>query len=282
MKFFVLSKLCLFAMLLGAAPGIAQDNPKQPESKAPEPAAAPAEIQRADPATLLSQGIQAYAAEKYDEAIELFEKLVQFAPNSAENHDWLGKAYGRKAEHVIFFRAMGLARKARNEFQKAVDLDGSYVQGLSDLLDYCLEAPGFLGGGLDRAKVVASQLAKVSAAEGHRAEALIRVKEKDYAGAQKEFQEALNAAPGRLGRLLDMAAFLNERGNYAEADAVFERAEKMAPESSDYLFVRGQQLVNSKRDPERARELLKAYLRSGRKPDDPTPSEVENLLKKLP
>jgi hypothetical protein len=79
-----------------------------------------------------------------------------------------------------------------------------------------------------------------------------------------------------------MAAFLNERGNYAEADAVFERAEKMAPESSDYLFVRGQQLVNSKRDPERARELLKAYLRSGRKPDDPTPSEVENLLKKLP
>lgn len=233
-------------------------------------------------AALFEQGVQAYAAENYDGAIAVFEKATQAAPGNPEYHDWLGKAYGRKAERVIFFRAIGLARKARNEFQKSVELDGRYVDGLSDLLDYCLQAPGFLGGGLDRAKTVAAQMAKASPTEGHRAEALIRTKERDYAGARKEYQRAIDLDPAKVGRLLDLAAFLNERGDYAEADAVFDRAEKLAPHSPDYLFTRGQQLVLSKRDHERARELLRAYLRSERKPDDASPSEVESLLKKLP
>ena len=232
-------------------------------------------------AALFTQGVQAYAAENYDGAIALLEKATLAAPGNPEYHDWLGKAYGRKAERVIFFRAIGLARKARNEFQKSVELDSRYVDGLSDLLDYCLQAPGFLGGGLDRAKTVAAQMAKASPAEGHRAEALIRAKEKDYAGARKEYQQAIDLEPAKLGRLLDLAAFLNERGDYAEADALFDRVEKLAPQSPDYLFTRGQQLAISKRDRKRARELLEAYLRSERKPDDPSPSEVESLFKKL-
>jgi len=235
-----------------------------------------------DSRALFTQGVQAYAAEHYDRAIALLEKATEAAPGNPEYHDWLGKAYGRKAEHIIFFRAVGLAKKARSEFQTAVDLDGRYVQGLSDLLDYCLDAPGLLGGGLDRAKAVAAQMAEASAAEGHRAQALIRAKEKDFAGARKEYQEAIDLDPAKVGYLLSLAALLNERGEYSEADAMFDRAEKLAPHSADYLFTRGQQLVITKRDPERARELLKAYLRSERKPDDPAPSEVESLLKKLP
>jgi tetratricopeptide (TPR) repeat protein len=271
-------------LLLTVAPVVPAQEEFRPPANAP--VHDPSRLQEGsepspDGAALFASGVQAYADEKYDGAIALLEEATRAAPGNPEYHDWLGKAYGRKAERVIFFRAMGLARKARNEFQKSVDLDGRYVQGLSDLLDYCLEAPGFLGGGLDRAKVVAAQMAKASPAEGHHAEALIRVKEKDYDGARKEYQDAIDLDPAKVGYLLSLAAFLNERGDYAEADAVFDRAEKLSPQSPDYLFTRGQQLAISKRHPERARELLSAYLRSARKPDDPTPSEVESLLKKL-
>ena len=46
------------------------------------------------------------------------------------------------------FTATGLASKARQNFERAVQLDPQNREALSDLFEYYLEAPGFLGGGL--------------------------------------------------------------------------------------------------------------------------------------
>ncbi len=257
----------------------AESDPPALYPRIKQPAQNPAENTAAE--SLFQRGVQAYGAENYEAAIDFLEKAVQAAPGVSRYHDWLGKAYGRRAERVIFIRAIVLARKARNEFARAAELDPTNIEAWSDLLDYDLQAPGFLGGGLDRAKAVAAKLATLNAAEGHRAQALIRAAEKDHAGAEREYREALALEPANPGRLLELASFLNERRRYAEADALFDQAEKLAPDSPDYLFTRGQQLVASKRDPDRARQLLQAYLRSNRKPEDPPPSEVQGLLKKL-
>jgi tetratricopeptide (TPR) repeat protein len=228
-----------------------------------------------------SEGIQAYAGEDYDRALALFEEAVELNPTVSEYHHWLGKAAGRKAERVHILRAPLLARKARQAFEKAVELDKNNIGALTDLLDYYLAAPSILGGGEEKARAVAARLAKINPAEGYRAEALLLTKRKDYEGAEKAYRKALELEPNKIGRLLELAAFLAQQGRYAEADALFDRAGEIDPNSPDLLFTRAQALVRAGRNPEQARELLHRYRRSKRQPDDPPPSEVEALLKKI-
>jgi Tfp pilus assembly protein PilF len=124
-------------------------------------------------------------------------------------------------------------------------------------------------------------LAAISAAEGHRAQALLFAKKKDWPAAEREYRRALEGEPEKVGRLLELATFLAQRDRHAEADALFDRAAQLAPDSPEYLFARGKQLALARRHPQQARELLERYLKSPRQPDDPPRSEVEALLKKL-
>lgn len=234
-----------------------------------------------DAEKLFQAGQKAYAAEDYEQAMELLEKAIEAGPKTARYHHWYGKASGRRAERVIFFRAIGLAKKVGSSFEKAVELDPKSIEALNDLLEFYLQAPGMVGGGSEKAPPLAERLAKLSPAEGHRAQALILNKKKDHEGAEREYRRALKLEPEKLGRILELASFLSGRERYDEADALYEKAAKMAPDSPEYLFSRGKQLVDSKRHPQQARELLNRYLQSSRKADDPPVSEVKDLLKKL-
>jgi len=66
-----------------------------------------------------------YQIRDYSRAANSFERSVQLTPGQSEYHDWLGKAYGRKAENAMFLSAIGLARKTHKEFEIAVHLDPS-------------------------------------------------------------------------------------------------------------------------------------------------------------
>jgi len=234
-----------------------------------------------DPAVLFSQGLQAYASEDYERAMSLFEQAVKMQPNVAAYHHWFGRAAGRRAERVFFMRAIGLAKKVRVAFERAAELDATYVEVRSDLLEFYLEAPSIVGGGEDKAREIAARLAELDAAEGHRAQARIFMKKKNYSAAETELRQALELDPQKTGRYLDLASFLGERGRHAEADALFEQAATLSPDSPNYLFARGKHLALHRKDPEEARRLLENYLRSKRHPDDPPASEVQALLKKL-
>lgn len=238
--------------------------------------------------SLFKQGVAAYAAENYQHAAELFERAIEGDPKVSRYHHWAGKAYGRRAERVNVLRAAGLAKKVRAAFERAVELDGKNLEALACLFEYYLEAPGIMGGGEEKARAAAARLAGLSAAEGHRAQASLLLKSKDHQpAAERELRQALELEPDKVSRLLDLASFLADRQRYAEAELLFDRAAKLSPEAPELLFARARLLVVSKRvvskkDASQARRLLEQYLRSPRGPDDPPPSEVESLLKKLP
>ncbi len=231
--------------------------------------------------TPFSLGLKAYAAEQYEQAMAYFEQAIQAEPAVARHHEWYGKACGRRAERVFFPRALGLARKVRSSFEKAVELEPTNVEALSELFEFYLRAPGLVGGGEDKARAVVERIRALDAAEGHRTSADMLLKSKDFAGAEQQLRKALELEPAKLARLLDLASLLAERGRHREADALFDRAAELAPNAPAYLFARGKQLALSRRDPQQARQMLERYLRSQRGPDDPPPSEVRELLKKL-
>jgi len=59
---------------------------------------------------------------EYDPAIKSAEKAVAIDPQNSVYHEWLGRAYGEKADHASLFSAISLAKKTRKEFETAIQL----------------------------------------------------------------------------------------------------------------------------------------------------------------
>src|SRR5580658_403599 len=165
----------------------------------------------------------------YRHATEFFEKALALNPRSSEYELWLGRAYGKRAETGTWLLAPANASKARQHFEKAVALDAHNAEALNDLFDYYLNAPGILGGGLDKAEAVARQIAAARPPEYNFELAEIAERRKQYAEAEDHLRRAMELAPGQVGRVLDLARFLARRGRIAESDAVFVRASQVAP-----------------------------------------------------
>jgi tetratricopeptide (TPR) repeat protein len=220
-----------------------------------------------------------YMLGDHKRATEALEHAVAMEPSNSDYYLWLARAYGRRAETSSPFTAPGQASKARQSFEKAVQLDPRNVEAMSDLFEYYMEAPGFLGGGMDKAVALVPRIAAVSPAEGHWAESRIAEKRKEYADAEVQLRRAIDAAPQKIGKLIDLAKFLGRQGRIQEADQSLARAEAMAPGSPRLMFAKADLYIHTGRNRTEARQLLERYLGSQLTPDDPPRSEARKLLK---
>ncbi len=139
---------------------------------------------RTDPASLNLLSRAYYAIEQWDNAVTNGEKAVAQSPENSMYHLWLGREYGQKASSVNPLSAASLAKKTKNEFEQAVKLDPGNVQARADISEYYTDAPSIMGGGLDKARDQAAQVAKYDEATSHWILALIAEKEKNYPEAE--------------------------------------------------------------------------------------------------
>ena len=101
--------------------------------------------------TSFQLGRQYYEKESYAAAIQAFSTSVRLAPKTSTYHHWLGKSYGRLAQNSNLLKAYRLSGRTREEFERAVALDDKNIETISDLMEFYRQAPGFLGGGQDKA-----------------------------------------------------------------------------------------------------------------------------------
>ena len=110
------------------------------------------------------RGLGLYESGNFEAARAAFARAVEASPETSEYHHWLGKAHGRIAEQVNFLSAIGHARRARDEFERAVALDGDNRDALASLAQYYEEAPGFLGGSDEKARDLRRRIEQLDAA----------------------------------------------------------------------------------------------------------------------
>lgn len=216
---------------------------------------------------------------EYKRAAESFEKALAQQPQSSVYMHWLGRSYGRQAESASPFTAPGLAVKARQAFEKAISMDFSNKEALNDLFEYYMDAPGFLGGGLNRAEQLAARIASLDEAEGHYANAQLADKRKDFNSAEQQLRRAADLAPRQVGRVLDLAKFLARRGRLNESDMVFAQAARLAPNNPQVLFDRAALYIKQKRNLDEAAALLEKYIRCQLTPDNIPREKALELLK---
>jgi len=234
-----------------------------------------------DVGTLQLIGQSHFMLADYKRASDTFEKAIRLNPQSSELHHWMGRAWGRRAETASILTAPGYASKARQEFEKAVQLDPLNQEALNDLFDYYLEAPGFLGGGIQKAEALAKHIAELDVAEGYYAQAQVDQKRKEFKSAEEHLRRAAELAPKQVGRIVDIAKYLADRNRLPESDAMFSEAAKLSPASPSVLFARAETYVRQKRNLADARRLLELYLKINLTPDDPPRYRAEELLKQI-
>jgi Flp pilus assembly protein TadD len=233
-----------------------------------------------DAPTYLLTGKNYFMLGDYKKAIDSFEKALRQNPQSSEAELWLGRAWGRRAENGGGPMAMIYASRTRQCFEKALALDPNNHEAKNDLFDFYLNAPGFLGGGVDKAEAAARGISTERPAEYEFEEAQIAEKRNDFTGAEAHLRRAIELAPGEAGRIVDLARFLAKRGRLSESDRLFAQARTLAPEKPGIALAEARTYIENHRNLEQARKLLESYLRASLTPDDPPRQEAEKLLKR--
>jgi tetratricopeptide (TPR) repeat protein len=234
-----------------------------------------------DPATAFLVGRDYFMLGDFKRATESLQRAAAAEPANSEYMDWLGRAFGKRAETANLLSAPGLASKARQAFERSVELDPKNAEALSDLFDYYLDAPGFLGGGYDKALAVAEKISAVDPPEGYFAKAKLAQKRKEFSTAEQHLRQSVAAAPHQVGHIIALAKFLANEGRTRESDDMFLAAQKADPNAARVWFARADVLIQQKRDLEQAKNLLQKYMNAPITVDDPPKEEALRLLKQV-
>jgi tetratricopeptide (TPR) repeat protein len=198
---------------------------------------------------------------QYDAAVSSGEKAVAINPKNSQYHQWLGEAYGAKADHVSMFSAYPLARKTQKEFDTAVQLDDKNFDAAQDLVEYDCTAPGVVGGGEDKAQPIIQKLMTLDPAQGHYAAGNCRAAKKDYAAADAEFSKALESKPKSAGLIYNMGDYFSQRLQADKLITVADLGEAAAPADPRAKFYRAQAFILKGENLPDAEKLLREYLR---------------------
>jgi tetratricopeptide (TPR) repeat protein len=198
----------------------------------------------------------------WDAGIPSCEKAAELAPNNGLYHLWLGRIYGEKADHTSFFRAAGLAKKVHSEFERAVEFAPDSWEARTDLAEFYVEAPGIVGGGEDKARAEAEQIAPLNPAMAHWVRGRIAEKNKDVATAEQEYRAAIDVSHGGARAWLNLAGFYSHNSRFEEMDRALHTLESSPLDHAGALVDGAGILMRTRRDPPLAIRLLRRYLAS--------------------
>jgi tetratricopeptide (TPR) repeat protein len=223
-----------------------------------------------------------------DDAVASCQHAVRLAPSSSTYHLWLARAYGEKASNAGMVTAYKTAKLVRAEFESAVSLDGNNREALSDLGQYYVEAPKFLGGGSDKAEDLASRLAAIDPARAYELRARIAESKKDYAAAERALRARIadsHASPEAAAQAwMDLGSFYQRRGRWSDMLAALKKGAAANTAHGPALVDGASTLILAKREAGLAEQWLREYL-NGRALSETAPAfavhaELGALLKK--
>ena len=200
--------------------------------------------------------------EHWDEAIRAAEKAVKLKPDSSEFHQWLGRAYGLKAQVIGPIGAFSLVRKVKAEFERAVNLSADNLSARADLAEFYTEAPAFMGGDKTKARQLADYVGQRDPAQGHYMRARIEEK-RNKSDTEKELKTAIAESPHPSNYWIDLAAFYVRSGRPDDMQATIEKAQSIAPQDPNVLYTGASLLLRGGRNFPGAAEMLRAYIASG-------------------
>lgn len=281
----LLAAAIAFAVFLSVAPASAAPSPAQDQSlteanadlqtgEADKALALLASIPQSGPGAAQAQNLACrvrLTLNEWDAAATSCELAVHLDAENSGYHLWLGRALGEKASRASFLTAFSLAKRTRAEFEEAVRLDPRNVEALTDLGDFYRQAPGAVGGGIDKAEGLVAELDKLDPAKADELRGRIADQRKDFAVAESEYKKMTAVGPHPASGWSALASFYSRQKRYDDMESAIRSAMTAAlrdKRDSVTLYDGAGLLIEAHRNPTLAVTLLEGYLASPSKTED--------------
>jgi tetratricopeptide (TPR) repeat protein len=220
-----------------------------------------------------------FELDAWDAGIPACEKATALDQENGLYHLWLGRIYGEKADRIVFFKALGLAKKVHTEFESAVEFAPYNWEAHTDLAEFYLEAPGIVGGGEDKARAQADVLMRLNPAMAHWAQARMAEKHKDTAVAEKEYRAEIEVSHGGARGWVNLAGFYRRLNRLDEMESAIHSMESAPLDRPAALMDGAGLLLRTGRNIPTAIRLVRRYLNS---PAEEWPAfKAHNMLGEL-
>jgi tetratricopeptide (TPR) repeat protein len=225
-----------------------------------------------------------FTEERWDDAVNECDTAVRLDGQNAQNHLWLARALGEKADAVSFLSAFNLAKRARAEFEQATSLDPRDAEALSDLGEFYSSAPSVVGGGNDKAQGLVPQLQKIEVARAHVLLGRIAESGKDYSTAEREYKLAIANNQHPAFAWMTLASFYRKRERWNDMQSAVESGYKSAQHDRGAgvaLYNGAAVLMRGKRNLALAAKMLEEYLADFPKSEEAPAFQAHTRLARL-
>jgi tetratricopeptide (TPR) repeat protein len=223
-----------------------------------------------DAAAAFYLGRIAMEERKNDRAADYFEAATKLDPKNTTYFLWLGRAYGREAQQANVLRQPGLAKRTRSAWERAIELDPDNLDARSDLIQYYVQAPGFMGGSTTKALEQAEEIRKRNALRGYLELGALYERDKKLADAEKSYVAAAKEKSDRHVGEYRLGLFYQSTGAFEKAFELFESMVTANPSEAGALFQIGKTGAMSGQRLARSAEALEAYLQTTPGRNDPS------------
>jgi tetratricopeptide (TPR) repeat protein len=217
-------------------------------------------------------------SKKYEKAVEAGEKATELAPKSAQAHYWLGNALGSRIGEVGMIGKMSMAPDLRDAFEQAVKLDPTLTDARNALIEFYLQAPGAIGGGIDKARAQATAIGKYDRAGGLTAQTRIAMHEKNWAQAIKSAEAAVALKPDDARMRQQLIVLYQEAKRWPDAYTTVKKWIAESPDSNNAHYQLGRLAAESGQYLADGEAALRAYLKMPREAQDPPPKNAHYRL----
>lgn len=169
-------------------------------------------------------GALALRRNDFDTAIAQLEQATTLDPTNSDYFANLGSAYGSAAQRASFFAKSPLARKCLAALLKAVELDPNNLDARDGLVSYYRQAPGFVGGSMEKAYGQAEEIRQRDPIRGALVLSAIYTSEKKYDQAFAAIDAARQVQPRSYLALYAFGRVAAESGQRLDEGAAALRA----------------------------------------------------------
>jgi len=201
-----------------------------------------------------------FSLEDWDNAVKYGERSVQLNPNVSSYYLWLARSYGEKADSVGALSAIGPARKSVAAFEKAVQLDPNDAGARHDLAEFYAIAPSIIGGGKDKARRLADEVATKDPVTAASIRAMVAARGGNDAEAERQYKLAISASGNSAQEWLEIANFYRRRKRFGEFENAVVQAMNSPKKRPQDLFDAGELLVAGGRNLPGAIRILESYI----------------------